>query len=55
MSFETEYQALRENAALIDLSYRGKLKVSGADRVSFLHNILTQEIKTLKPGQFITG
>ena len=29
---------------------KGKIKVTGADRVEFLHNILTNDIKILKPG-----
>ncbi len=52
MSLEAEYRAAREKAALIDLSERGKIEVTGADRVSFLHNILTNDIKTLKTGAF---
>ena len=30
---------------------RGKIEVTGTDRVSFLHNILTNDIKNLKPGE----
>ena len=45
-----EYQAARESTAFLDLSARGKIEVTGADRVSFRHNILTQDIKNLKTG-----
>src|SRR3989338_4374070 len=50
MTLELEYRAARENAALIDLSARGKIEVTGTDRVSFLHNILSQDIKTIPTG-----
>ncbi len=48
---DSEYTALKKSAGLLDLSARGKIEVSGSDRVSFLHNILTQDIKNLQPGQ----
>jgi aminomethyltransferase len=47
---EHEYKAAQERAGLIDLSYRGKIRVTGADRVEFLHSILTNDIKSLKAG-----
>ncbi len=50
MPLELEYRAARENAVLIDLSARGKIEVTGTDRVSFLHNILSQDIKTIPTG-----
>lgn len=46
-----EYQALLQSAALLDFSGRCRFEISGADRISFLHNILTQDIKTMKPGE----
>ena len=45
------YQALREKAALIDVSGRGKIKATGEDRVRFLHAMLTNHIEQLQPGQ----
>ena len=45
-----EYQAVRNHAGLIDYSTWGVVEVRGADRVTFLHNLLTQDIKTLAPG-----
>ncbi len=44
------YAAAREAAAWADLSARGRLKVTGADRVRFLHNQCTNDIKRLRPG-----
>lgn len=51
MTAEPGYKALKETAGLLNLTGRGKIEVSGNDRVQFLHNILTQDIKNLKPGQ----
>ncbi len=48
---EHQYHSLKHIAGLLDLSGRGKIEVAGKDRVEFLNNILTQDIKSLKPGQ----
>ncbi len=45
-----EYRAVRESAAVLDMSYLGKLRVSGRDRVRFLNSLLSNDIKNLKPG-----
>jgi folate-binding protein YgfZ len=45
------YQALRESAAWIDLSARGKIRVSGEDRARLLHAMCTQNIADMKPGE----
>src|SRR3982074_1394482 len=45
------YQALREGAAWLDLSARGKIFASGEDRVRLLHAMSTNEVKKLEPGQ----
>src|SRR5580692_12004777 len=44
------YQALRENAAYLDLSARGKIFASGDDRARLLHAMTTTQVKELKPG-----
>jgi tRNA-modifying protein YgfZ len=44
----TGYQALRESAAWIDLSTRGKLRVSGEDRARLLHAMCTNDIQNLQ-------
>jgi len=49
-SFEAEYAALRTGVGLIDDSTQALIEVRGADRVSFLHNLLTNDIKRLAPG-----
>jgi len=46
-----ELVALRKSAALLDLSFRGRLCVVGADRARFLHGQVTNDINRLAPGQ----
>jgi glycine cleavage system T protein len=48
---EAEYRAVREGAGLIDRSMIGKASVTGRDRAAFLHGMLTNDIKGLRPGQ----
>jgi aminomethyltransferase len=47
----TGYEALRERAAWLDLSARGKIKVLGEDRARLLHAMTTNHIQQLEPGQ----
>lgn len=49
-AFEDEYRALRDGAALIDYSTQALLECRGADRVSFLHRLLTNDLRRLAPG-----
>jgi folate-binding protein YgfZ len=46
-----EYRALVESAALLDLGFRGRVCVVGADRARFLHGQVTNDIRRLAPGQ----
>lgn len=46
-----EYRYLQESAAVIDLSFRGRLCVAGADRTRFLHGQVTNDVNRLKPGE----
>ncbi len=46
----TGYEALRESAAWIDLSARGKLRASGEDRARLLHAMSTNHIQDLQLG-----
>ena len=46
-----EIAALRQEAGLIDLSWRGVIEMTGRDRVRFLHGMCTNDIKKLQPGQ----
>jgi len=45
------YTALRENAAWLDLSARGKIRVTGEDRARLLHAMTTNHVEQLQPGQ----
>ena len=42
---------LRESAAWLDLSTRGKIRVTGEDRARLLHAMTTQDVQALTPGQ----
>jgi folate-binding protein YgfZ len=44
------YQALRHGAAIIALSSRGRIQATGRDRVRFLHNITSNDVKKLTAG-----
>ena len=44
---KTEYRAVREAAGITDRSARGTLRVTGADRVRFLHGMLTHTVQGL--------
>jgi tRNA-modifying protein YgfZ len=47
----TGYEALRESAALLDLSARGRIVVKGEDRKRLLHAMSTNHIEELTPGR----
>jgi glycine cleavage system T protein len=46
-----EYRALREGVGLADRSPLGKVVVTGRDRQGFLQGMLTNDVKSLVPGQ----
>jgi len=50
MSDTTVYQAVRARAGVIDRSGRGRIALRGADRKTFLHALLTNDIVGLLPG-----
>jgi glycine cleavage system T protein len=45
-----EHRAVREAAGLLDSSFRTKFAVAGADRVRFLHGMVSNDVKNLAPG-----
>lgn len=45
-----QYQVVRERAALVDRTARGRIVVAGSDRAKYLHAMLTNDIVALKPG-----
>jgi folate-binding protein YgfZ len=46
----TGYEALRNGAAWLDLSARGRIKLTGEDRARLLHAMTTNHIEQLTPG-----
>ena len=45
-----EHAALRESAGVLDLSFRSRICLVGADRVRFLHGQVTNDVKKLAVG-----
>jgi folate-binding protein YgfZ len=46
-----EHAALRESAGVLDLSFRSRICMTGADRVRFLNGQVTNDVKRLKLGE----
>ncbi|HSU01358.1 MAG TPA: folate-binding protein [Nocardioides sp.] len=49
-SFNTEQRSLVSGEGFVDLSHRDVLRISGPDRLSWLHNLTTQYFDGLAPG-----
>lgn len=47
---EAEYRAARQAVALHDATYREALRITGEDRTTFLHGMVTQDVKGLAAG-----
>src|SRR3954449_1472009 len=47
------YEALMNGAALLDLSDRGRIRVTGEDRARLLHAMTTNHVQQMKPGDGI--
>lgn len=45
-----EYAAARQGCAVFPAAHRGFARVTGEDRVSFLHGMLTNDVRSLAPG-----
>lgn len=48
---QAEHAALHESAGVLDLSFRSRLCLTGADRVRFLHGQVTNDVKKLRVGE----
>src|SRR6058998_4413242 len=46
-----EHQAVRRGVGLMDLSQRGKIRVTGEDRVKWLQSVISNDILPLATGQ----
>ena len=49
--FLAEHAALKKSADVFDLSFRGRICLTGADRVRFLHGQVTNDVKRLRTGE----
>lgn len=50
---QAEHAAVRNRVGIADLSHRGKLRVTGEDRVKWLQSIISNDILQLTPGNGI--
>src|SRR5271157_2561625 len=48
---DAEYEAVHAGVGLVDMSFRGLLKLTGNDRVRWLNGQITNDVKDLKPGE----
>lgn len=46
-----EYEAVRGAAGLCDRSYRETIWITGTDRQEFLHGMVSNDVKSLRPGE----
>src|SRR3954469_15430846 len=54
--FDREYAVVRDGGAgLIDLSARGRLEVSGSEAPAFLNGLITNDVKGLQDGSWMTA
>jgi folate-binding protein YgfZ len=51
-SFNTEQRTLDQGDGFVDLSHRGVIRVSGPDRLTWLHSLTTQHFESLQPGEY---
>ncbi|MGL5825351.1 MAG: YgfZ/GcvT domain-containing protein [Nocardioides sp.] len=54
-SFNGEQRTLVTGEGFVDLSHRDVVKVSGPDRLEWLHNLTTQHLLGLAPGEWASG
>ena len=46
-----EHQAVRDSVGVIDLSHRGRLRLTGNDRAAYLHRIISNDVEGLAVGE----
>jgi tRNA-modifying protein YgfZ len=54
-SFNGEQRALVSGEGFVDLSHRDVVRISGPDRLDWLHNLTTQHLLDLAPGVWTSG
>lgn len=50
-AWQEAYRAVRENAALLSLVDSGLLEVTGTERTGYVHDLVTNDVASLGPGQ----
>jgi tRNA-modifying protein YgfZ len=50
-----EQRSLTHGEGVVDLSHRGVITVTGADRLAWLHSLTTQDLEGLEPGRGVTA
>jgi folate-binding protein YgfZ len=51
VDWQATYEALTMNCGVVELSEWSQIQISGHDRIAFLHNLCTNDIRRLEPGQ----
>lgn len=46
-----EHHAVRQSVGIIDLSHRGRIRLTGNDRAAYLHRIISNDVETLSDGE----
>jgi len=49
-SVSDEYQAVRNNVGILDLSHHGKIRLGGKEHIRFLQGIVSNDVKKLEDG-----
>ncbi|WP_148573057.1 YgfZ/GcvT domain-containing protein [Nocardioides caldifontis] len=52
-SFVGEQRTLEAGDGFVDLSHRGVLRMTGPDRLTYLHAMSTQHVEALEPGRWV--
>ncbi|MFN0107367.1 MAG: YgfZ/GcvT domain-containing protein [Blastocatellia bacterium] len=50
-SVRADYDAIRDGVGVLDFSSAGKLQLSGKNAVQFLNGLVSNDVKTLQPGE----
>ena len=48
---DQEHRAVRQGVGIVDLSHRGRLRLTGSDRAAYLHRIISNEVEGLSVGE----
>ena len=46
-----EHHAVRQGVGIVDLSHRGRLRLTGSDRAAYLHRIISNDVEGLSVGE----